>query len=487
LGGREVNYVAALEALAAESRTWPDRRRGDDWPTFAGNAARNRVQPIEFDAGRVRWQVPLGTVAAGDHDYPARRTAEDRKTLLSYWPIVVDGHAFVADGGSVRGYQLATGEPAWGDKAVFYPSDGRPEQSDVEQTFSPRPTIGVPRYTLTAHDGRLYARLGRPVTSAVVDGGVRGPTSSIVCLDLKAEGKFLWALSPPEGDRWAFEGAPIADDDFIYVGLRKGGVRPQSHLACYDVETHTLQWKRLICSAETPGQGSYDEITHNLPTLVGDVIYYNTNLGAVAAVSKHDGEIRWIVTYPRSSGGDLNQRAVHFFRDLTPCVYDRGTLFVAPSDSRQIMALDASCGLLRWETSLADDVVHLLGTSGDYLSASGERQWWIHALSGRIAYVWPDESPKGFGRGALVGDAVLRPTRTTIEVLGMADGRRRREIELTTRGASGGNLVAVDDSLLITTGDELIVLDRHAGSSSASASAPAAASPRVPPNPRVDE
>lgn len=487
LGGREVNFVEALETLLAESRTWPERRRGDDWPTFAGNAARNRVQPIDFDVGRVRWRAPLGAVPAGDHDYPARRTMEDRRTLLSYWPIVIGGNVFVADGGSVRGYKLATGEPAWGDSPVVYPSDGRPEQTDVEQAFSSRPTIGVPRYTLTAHGDRLYARLGRPVTSAVIDGGFRGPTSSIICLSLKTEGTLLWSAHPPEGDRWAFEGPPIADDDFVYVGLRKGGVRPQSHLACYDAETGTMQWRRMICSAETPGQGSFDEITHNLPTLVGDVIYYNTNLGAVAAVSKHDGEIRWIVTYPRSTGADLNQRAVHFYRDLTPCVYDRGTVFVAPSDGRQILALDADSGLLRWETSLADDVVHLLGTSDDYLAAAGERQWWIHEQSGRIAYVWPDESPKGFGRGTLVGDVVLRPTRTTIEVLGMADGRRRREIELTTRAAGGGNLVAVDDSLLITTGNELIVFDRHGGSSSASASESGSASFRVPYNPRVDE
>jgi outer membrane protein assembly factor BamB len=490
MGGRDVVYADALKALLAESRSWPLRTDGADWPTFAGNEARNRVQPIDFDVGRVRWRVPLAPIAAGDFDYPSRRTAEDRRALLSYLPIVVDGKVFVADSTKIRGYDLATGEPAWGNDPVVY---DRGDQTEADPTFPARATLGAPRYTLTAHQGKLCARMGRPVTSTLVDGVFRGPMSSIVCLDLAAEGKLHWSKMPPAEDRWAFEGSPIADDDFVYVALRKGGVRPQAHVECRDAETGDVVWRRLICSADTAAQNNYDEITHNLLTLVGDTIYFNTNLGAVAALSKFDGEIRWITTYPRATSSDLNLRTTHFFRDLTPCVYDRGTVFVAPADSRHLLALDASCGLLRWETTLAEDAVHLLGVADDFLLASGERQWWIHSLSGRVAHVWPDESPKGFGRGAIVRDVVLRPTRATIDVLGVPDARRLREIELTTRGAGGGHLIAVEGSLIIASGDELIVLDRHGGASapekqgSAPAATPGASLRKLTINPRVDE
>lgn len=459
LGGREVNYVEALTALLEESKAWPVESRGKNWPTFAGNMERNRTQPTFPDVGRVKWRVPWTAVAAGEYDYPARRPAEDRRTLLSYHPVVNDGHVFVADGGQVRAYELETGLPAWGGDPVIY----NPGPVNLESAFSHRSTIGAPRYTLTVHNRRLLVRMGSPTTSIAVDGLSRGPSSFIACLDLAAEGRLQWTATPPSDDRWAFEGTPVADDDFIYVALRKGGVRPQAHVACYDAETGAPVWRRMICSAETPAQGDVEEITHNLLTLNGDALYYNSNLGAVAALAKQDGEIRWITTYPRTSDDDLNRRAVHFFRDLTPCVYDRGTLYVAPSDSRHILALDAASGLLRWETTLADDVVHLIGVEGDHLIASGERMWWIQARDGRIAHVWPDESPKGYGRGALVGDMVLRPTRTTIEVFGAADGVRRREIELSTRDASGGHLIVVDDALLIAGGEELIVFDRHGG------------------------
>lgn len=459
LGGRDVNYVEALTQLIEESKSWPAAARGNEWLTFAGNAERNKTQPVDADFGRVRWRVSWNPVAAGEYDYPARRVAEDSKTLLSYHPVVADGRVFFADGGEVRAYELATGLPAWGGDPVIF----RPGNVQLERPFTQAATIGAPRFTLTVHGRRLFARMGRATTGALIDGSSRTQENNIVCLDLAAEGKLLWSKTPPGEDRWSFEGTPLADDDFVYVALRKGGVRPQAHVECRDAETGEVVWRRMICSAETPAQGQVDEITNNLLTLNGDAIYYNTNLGAVAALSKADGEIRWITTYPRASGQDLNRRSAHFFRDLTPCVYDRGTLYVAPADSRHILALDAAAGLLRWETTLADDVVHLLGTAGDHLLASGDKLWWIQAHSGRIAHVWPDESPKGYGRGAIVGDVVLRPTRTTIEVFGAADGLPRREIELSTRDASGGHLIAVDDSLLIAGGEELIVLDRHGG------------------------
>jgi outer membrane protein assembly factor BamB len=489
LGGREVNYVEALTALLLESRTWPNGDHSNDWPTFAGNAARNKISPINFDLGAVRWRLSWPTLTAGEYDFPARRPAEDRRALLSYWPIVVGDRVYWSNGQEIRAHDLKTGKAAWGDKPIIFQLPG--DHSESRQTFSHRATVGVPRFTLTAHGDRLYARLGNPVTSAIVDGVFQEPKGVVVCLNLADEGALEWIAMPPDDDRWAFEGTPIADDDFVYVALRKGGVRPQAHVVCLDAETGEVVWRRMICSAETPAQGQMDEITGNLLTLVGDSIYYNTNLGAVAALSKHNGEIRWVVTYPRAKEDEAGDGIAHFFRDLTPCVYDRGTLFVAPSDSRHLLALDASAGLLQWESSYPKDVVHLLGVGRDYLLASGDRQWWIHSFSGRIARVWPDESPKGFGRGAIVGDVVLRPTRTTLEVFGVADGERRREIELTTRGAQGGHVIAVDDSILIATGSELIVFDRHAGvpSSEAVEAAPSAplSTPKRPTNPRVDE
>ena len=54
----------------------------------------------------------------------------------------------------------------------------------------------------------------------------------------------------------------------------------------------------MLCSAETPAGGQMEELTHDLLTLDEGVLYANTNLGAVGAVSALDGHLLWISTYP---------------------------------------------------------------------------------------------------------------------------------------------------------------------------------------------
>jgi hypothetical protein len=198
------------------------------------------------------------------------------------------------------------------------------------------------------------------------------------------------------------------------------------------------------------------ECTHNLLTLAHGVLYFNTNLGAVAALSAEDGRPIWIAHYARAKKGDLNSRAAHFYRDLTPCIYDRGRVLVAPSDCESIFALDAMTGLLLWETNLPRDVVHLLGVAGDTLWASGDKLWQINVGAGKVGFPWPEgPTPKGQGRGVLAGNAVYFPTSTTIHVFNQQTGLEESQIDLRTLNLTGGNLVAAGESLLIAGADRL--------------------------------
>lgn len=462
LAGREVNCVTGLREVFEESKSWHRPAPSDHWTTFAGNPQRSGTAPQRLEVGRVLWRTPLEPVAAGDQSAPRRRVAEDKKSLLSYHPIVLGKQLFLNKGYEIHAYDLTTGGPLWGSQTRLF----QMESTGGHAGYANRQTVGSARFTLTAHGRRLLARVGNPATSLAADGGRTAERSQIVCLDLDAEGSLVWTADPPE-EGWSFEGSPLADDERVYVAMRKGGLRPQFHAACYDLDavgTPRLLWRRMICSAESPAQGQSDEITHNLPTLAGDEVYFNSNLGAVAALDKRTGAVRWVTTYPRATEFDLNHRTTHFLRDLNPCVYDRGTVFIAPSDSRHILALDAAGGWLRWETTLADDAVHLLGVLGDHLTASGDRLWQINVFTGQVSFVWPAESPKGYGRGVLAADQIVWPTRTTLEVFDAESPQLRREIELTPRDAGGGNVVPAGDYVVIAAGNELIVLDRLAGS-----------------------
>ncbi|MHB1035185.1 MAG: outer membrane protein assembly factor BamB family protein [Pirellulales bacterium] len=459
LGGRTAKYAEELAALIDEARKAPASEAGGDWPTFAGSPERNRAVPRGVDAGAVEWTVALTPeVAAGTGDEPSDRprgVADNRVAPLSFYPLVVGRLVLVNREHDILAFDLATGKPAWGQQGgVIYRDEldtPSPERSAV---------LGVPRFTMTAYGDRLYARMGSWVAGRIQGTSIRSDASYLVCLDLAAQGRLEWRIAPEEGTgegRWAFEGSPLSDGVNVYVAMRYSDVRPQAHVACFDAKTGRLRWRRFVCAAESPGRGMFEEAAHNLLTLHGETIYYNTNLGAVAAISTRDGRTRWVSLYPRAKLWDLNKPAEHASRDLTPCLYWQGMVFVAPSDSEEVLAMDAGSGQIAWRTAAAPDAVQLLGVGGGNLLADGNRLYGIDIATGRVAFRWPDSGEKlGYGRGILAGGMVYWPERDKIGLFDPKTGLQKGIIPLgEDRRTTGGNLVVADGWLLIATGRSL--------------------------------
>jgi outer membrane protein assembly factor BamB len=484
LGGRAVVYAEALAELLEQSRRWPapSGRRG--WPTFAGSFARNRAAADDVDvAGRPIWEYTLGPPLRADDikGFGRRRVAEDFDGVLSYHPVVAGKLLLVNDVAHIRVFDVATGKPAW--PTPTDPAGGiiyRPRRGELVEARGSGSRDGVPRYTMTVHGDLLFARMGSPVTSSVEEEGVPRAKGTIVGLDLAAQGRMLPGFPlEPEDATWAFEGSPVSDGANLYVGMRQGGALPQAYVACFDVRTGRLRWRRLVCGGSSAGQGKFDEVTHNLLTLDHDTLYYNTNLGAVAALRTGDGAIRWLTVYPRVAFhlGDPSRQGWNFFRDLNPCVLHRGLLATAPADCDRLFALDAATGRLLWETlpQTATDAVHLLGVAGDSLVASGDYLYWFDIHTGKTTGRFPEQgntaagtvgaSPAGFGRGLITGSHVLWPTREQIYVFEQrtsGDGtpvQARQPIRLIERGAGGGNLLAAGGILLVTTAEKVFAFN----------------------------
>ena len=199
----------------------------------------------------------------------------------------------------------------------------------------------------------------------------------------------------------------------------------------------------------------------------------STDLGAIAAVSKLDGQVKWVTRYPRASltVDDLRGRPWHLWRDLTPCVWHDGRLLVAPSDYDGVFALEAFSGELLWESGLPPgslDATALIGVASGQLLASGRRLWWFDVADGRLSSrtlenPFPREPTTvmtGFGRGTLAGPQLLWPVRDRVDqilVFDTSQGRMARQpIPLTAMGASAGNLVVAREYLLVAGSEELV-------------------------------
>jgi len=461
LGGRKVDLAETLGELIEQSGQWPGPQPGPDWPTFAGSFDRQAVAPAPAEVGRVVWRRALRPTIPGGPvlvpGVPPARVAEDALAPLSYHPVVDGNLVLVNNQEEILGFDARTGRPAWGsgDGVIYRDAFGEAAAASTP----PADNLGVPRFTMAIIDRRLYARMGSSLTGQPRPPKPAGGTGYLVCLDLESEGRLVWKTTPEEG--WTLEGSPVGDGTNVYVVARRNDIRPQLHVACFDAQTGHLRWRRFVCAADTPGQGLFHETTHTLLTLHRGTLYLNTNLGVVAALSTSDGALRWASLYPRRRRGDLLKPEKFRCRDLTPCLYYRGTLLVAPGDSRRIFALAADNGQILWQTSpQLEDVVHLLGVVDNRLIAGGDRLYWINLgpeRPGSVEWYWPMGHERlGLGRGILAGSDVWWPTRERIYLFDQRTGRMRREIQLLPRGATGGNLVVAAGRLLIVGADEMV-------------------------------
>jgi outer membrane protein assembly factor BamB len=483
--GRNGPLVKCLaEALAADhmDQTLPADGR---WPTFAGAPTRTKVLPGPIDVGSFLWKVKLepplaltrqtsngfGGMGRGFGGGPPQFRTVPAEKLLPYHPIVVGDQVVVSDARKVVSYSLA-GAPAASPPTV---AAGAGEEPQVvwEQTplapFATGNNASAAHFTLTAYGDRVYARLGPTAIH-------QQPSYLIAMRNTREiEGKLLWKHPasdielPRRGGaavqtRSAFEGAPVADGQHVYVALTEANQMIYAYVACLDADTGNAVWVRSLGSAAAPfndmmGAPSPNEVGGRLLTLDGSTLYYQTNLGAVVALDAETGSIKWLATYDHQEphGGAPGNG-----RDLNPAVVQDGLVLAAPDDSSHIYAFDAATGRLVWRTEEMTKVVHLLGVAKGHVFLTGDRCYMLDLKTGKRLRQWPEVGPQEpYGRGVLAGDSVYWPTKDKIFVLsqetGVPDADRPPILLKEAFGVSGGNLAVGDGYLIVAQSDQLLV------------------------------
>ena len=473
LAGRKVVLATRLRKLLQEAKTWPSPPLERSWTTFAGSSHRTRLTKKGVTIAGLAWGNPIELPTTKDKNnrtlrglgFSNRRIAEHSDRPLSFHPIVTNDTLLVNDSESIYAYKLSTGLPAFDKSGKLYSANAGIEKSNLRQ----RAKIGLPRYTMTVAGNIVYARMGGPVTSRF-DENRRGRSQQLVGLDLSRGGMLVF-MAKLEESEWAFEGSPLGDEDNVYIAMRKSDITPRAYIACYSASSGKMKWRTFIATAATPALPGWEEITHNLLTLVDGTLYYNTNLGVVASVDARSGNINWVSRYDRANKGDITKRAGHFYRDLTPCVYSDGMLYVAPSDSPLVFSLDAQTGQTLWVNDLTTNAVHLLGVADGSLIASGDRLWWLDVQTGKTIARWPvniKNGPKGQGRGAIAGDTIYWPTRgnklllfpTKPEQPAIDRCHPTESIDLADFNATSGNVVSANGFLIIASHDKLYAFDQ---------------------------
>jgi outer membrane protein assembly factor BamB len=436
LAGRKGNYADTLQAIAA--RPVSAEPTEDAWPTFGGDPARGAVLPAErSDPNRLNplikngpaWQFRLGTLRP-----PAAQplSVAERARHLAFHPIIVGRQVLVADARRVSAFDATTGDEQSWDLA----RDGERRVNEAEglKVDSALPAPADLRYTLTAADGRVYARLGAQGFAPPAKAGA--DDSYLVCLRFADPGRRLAAVWLREADapggkgpRAVFEGAPVVRDGLLYVATSRfeGGAQMITEVRCYSADTGAgPRWKQdVLTTRDVPAPPAPPRYRHQLLTLAGRHVVYATHAGAVVALDARTGRREWAYRHPsaplRTPGGNPVPR------DLAPAVYAAGRLYVALADYDRLLCLDPETGQLVWERERIA-VVHLLGVGGGRLifttptglravrAADGDDVWQTTDISG-------SDGLPSYGRGFLAGQYVFWPTTSGVKVLNQDDGQ----------------------------------------------------------------
>lgn len=503
-GGRTQPVANALTQLLDDAAQWPPIRSREEWTTFGGDPTRGKIgQPLEELSASPTWMQELrGPVSEGLAAQRAQ-AAELRRAVpagepiggLLLFPVAVEGRLWLQQGPEVRSFGLRDGtvwategapptagtrlaEIAEEERGLVFRAEGRWSEWRLSEETA---VVGLPRYSLSADNGSIWARVGPAITGWY---GIELPTGSqsqLVGLDARAEGRLLdgWPMNL-SGQRWIgyeFDGGPLAMDGRLYAPLlRRDKARIDVHVAAIDQATGQLLWVTPLLFGSRPLDGTQAQrVSHNLLSSAGDQLFIQSHLGACAAIDRHTGQTRWIVRYPRVGPGESQYAGAdrQRFRDLTPPMVVNDLVILAPADSDRIWALRANDGQLVWASGAeqAADVTHLLGAVDGTLLASGDQLYWIDLLTGDLLAVFPGNGgfgpqpalpdPRGLGRGVVAGSSVYWPTadsiyvfRSRLDEFGMP--HVQQVLDLQAVGLTGGSNLLVSEGVLAATGQEWV-------------------------------
>lgn len=283
-------------------------------------------------------------------------------------------------------------------------------------------------------------------------------------------GRVLWSLDPASVDRrlegYSVRGEPTIVEGVAVVPMRRNSTVRRisgSLFAGFDAWTGELRWVRPICSV---GVLPYNRSPHVAERCIdaAGVVYKSDTLGVVSAVQAANGRVVWVRRMPvqpeARTLASLSMPAIPQPWAATSVIVDRESIVTLAPDFAAILRLSREDGTLLGRRGIED-----LGDEGAlplYLLRAGDRL--IAVCQDRLLSMQlsdferdapksslPIRDPPLNGRVSIAGSSVLAPVEGKVLELNAADLKLTATHEL----AATGNLIALSDSLLVSSGSDL--------------------------------
>jgi outer membrane protein assembly factor BamB len=261
-----------------------------------------------------------------------------------------------------------------------------------------------------------------------------------------SDGQQLWSTdAEPLLRSSVFLGSPVVEGRYVIaVGLEtigNDGTTAALQLVAVDVTNGQLLWRTPLASVNT------NQVAHDLdlyrdqspPAVADDCVFVTPNVGALFAVDRFDGELRWVRPYRQAVIGDgairkyVDQR--HRGRDLiaplawtdllrwncTPLV-TANVIITAPQDTVAVMGLDSKNGKLLWESGNLPQATPV-GIAGGKLILSGASLTAVDPNTGLKAWSFtPVAGVRLTGPAVVRGNEILVRSTAGLLTVSPADG-----------------------------------------------------------------
>jgi outer membrane protein assembly factor BamB/TolA-binding protein len=474
VGESRIGLAQHLKALAfrVQERSAAAPLALPAWGMISGGPSGTRLAESGVELAKVAWtdvvQLPR---LDGEEELIVRRsmalvpTAEFRPLF----PAVSDGILYVHNGLSLTAYNFYAKQP---EKLWQF----RVPTPSGEVMFDNRVI-----YAPMVDDGRVYANLisavgGEENQLGYVRVKFPFPRRGLYAFDAYT-GKLLWKLGGKLGadsleENASFATAPVSDGGHLYVGAVKQKLSTdpfQHYVMCLDPATGRTLWSTYVASGGTEINlfGNSTRESLGSPVSVSeDSVFYCTNHGAIAALDRKTGRIRWTQRYRQLQV--MPTRSVYVQKNRlewvsSPPVTARGTVVFTPTDSHSLYAFDVQTGQLRWDRPRGQDLRTIYGVKDGTLVLGGERVELCDLLTGRPASPPMADELRGSGRGVISQDGIYVPGQDKMRRLNW-DGTWDESSARRWPGGvqDGGNLVIVDGAVVLATQESVqVFFDRH--------------------------
>ncbi|MFL5806242.1 MAG: PQQ-binding-like beta-propeller repeat protein [Roseiflexaceae bacterium] len=223
-------------------------------------------------------------------------------------------------------------------------------------------------------------------------------------------------------------------------------VESSHHLRAFDLGSSAERWS-------LPLDGIYIS-----PAVAGDTVFVRSesnNKGQMLALDIANGKLRWGFRPKRLSSPDNSYFGGHL---TSPVVVD-GTVFVGAG--KEVYALDATSGAVRWEFAAQDYISSSPTVAGGHIYISDfDNLYAIDQQTGTLAWAFPTKLSIYFSP-VVAGQTVLLTNGDTLVALDTATGKPRWNMSISGEGLIPG---AVQGSrAFVKSASTLYALDLGSG------------------------